>query len=134
MMAQERTRYGGLTGDACEYAIVDDQIFLYPAPASGSYELLYLPQPPDISDYDDADLIDVVCIYGEMYLLWGVAAKALSKGESDVRFAMSERDRAGQQLLKWALERDANEPRRRVLDEEYNDMLFGRDPDFWRNR
>lgn len=131
LMAQERTRYGGATGDACEYAIVDDQIFLYPKPSSGSYEVIYIPQPPDISSYADADLIDVVCIYGEAFLIWGVAVKALAKSEGDLRAAMAERDRAGARLMEWAAERDANEPRRRVLDTEYMDG-WGRDPDWGR--
>lgn len=131
LMAQERSRYGGATGEAVAYAIVDNQIVFYPNPASGTYELIYNTQPPDISSYSDSDMIDVVCIYGEAYLLWGVAVKALSKGESDVRLAVAERDRAAMQLMKWASERDANEPRRRVLDTEYTDM-FGRDPDWGR--
>lgn len=116
LMAQERTRYGGVEGIAYEYAIVDNLVYFYPEPQSGTYELLYIPQPPDISAYADADLIDVVCIYGEAFLLWGVAVKALSKSEGDVRLALAERERAAQKLLEWAAERDANEPRRRVLD------------------
>lgn len=134
LMAQERTRYGGSTGEAVEYAIVDDQIFLYPTPSSGDYELIYIPQPPDISSYANGDLIDVVCIYGEAFLLWGVAVKALAKSEGDIRAAMAERDRAGVRLMEWAAERDANEPRRRVLDDEYDSFVGGRDPDFWRYR
>lgn len=134
LMAQERTRYAGDTGEACEYAIVDDQIFLYPNPTSGDYELIYNPQPPDISSYADSDLIDVVCTFGEGFLLWSVAVKALSKSEADVRLAIAERDRCEQRLLEWATERDANEPRRRVLDREYEDAVSGRDPDFWRFR
>lgn len=131
LMAQERTRYGGATGDACEYAIIDDQVFLYPKPSSGDYEIIYIPQPPDISAYADSDMIDVVCIYGEAFLIWGVAVKALAKSEGDLRAAMAERDRAGARLMEWAAERDANEPRRRVLDTEYMDG-WGRDPDWGR--
>lgn len=119
LMPGERARFAGQTGDALEYAIVDDQIFLYPNPPSGSYQLLYIPQPPDISSYSGTDQIDVVCIYGEQFLLWGVAVKAKAKSESDVRLAMAERDRAGQKLMEWAAERDANEPRRRLVDDEY---------------
>lgn len=131
LMTQERQRYGGLTGDAREYAIVDDQIFLYPKPSTGTYQLLYVPQSPDLSELDDSELIDVVCPHGEAFLLWGVAVKALSKSEGDLRAAMAERDRCQQGLLSWALERDANEPRRRVLDTEYMDG-WSRDPDWGR--
>lgn len=118
LMPGERSRFAGQTGDAFEYAIIDDQIFLYPTPSSGSYELLYIPQPTDLTTLADDDLVDVVCIYGEAFLIWGVAVKALSKSESDVRLAMAERDRSAQRLLEWAAERDANEPRRRVIDSD----------------
>ncbi len=131
MMAQERQRYGSSTGgEPCEYALVDDQIVIYPDPASGlTFELLYIPQPPDVSDYDDADELDVVCIHGESFLIWSVTVKALSKSESDVRLAMAERDRAGQKLLEWAIERDANEPRRRYFDLDDHDT-----ENIWRSR
>lgn len=116
-MTQERSRYGGVTGDAYEYAIVDDQIYLYPTPSSGTYQLIYIPQPPDLSDYDDADIVDLVCGFGEAYVIWGTAIKAMAKGEGDVRLAMAERDRLAARLMEWAAERDATEPRRRVLDQ-----------------
>lgn len=132
LMVQERTRYGGVTGDAVEYALVDDQVFLYPKPGSGTYKMLYIAQATDITTKVDADLIDVVCNYGEAFLIWGVAVKALSKMEADVRLAMAERDRNAQKLLEWAIERDANEPRRRVVDDEY-DWPRG-DPSGWWNR
>lgn len=119
LMPGDRSKFAGQTGDALEYAIVDDQIFLYPNPTSGSYELLYIPQPPDLTTFADDDYIDVVCIYGEAFLIWGTVVKALAKSESDVRLAMAERDRAAQKLMEWAAERDANEPRRRVVDDEY---------------
>ncbi len=120
LMVQERSRYAGQTGDALEYAIVDDLIYLYPKPSSGDYQLLYISQPTDLTALADDDLVDVVCIFGEAFLLWGVAVKALSKSESDVRLAIAERDRCAQRLMEWACERDANEPRRRVHDEVWD--------------
>jgi hypothetical protein len=116
LMAQERVRFSGREGPAVEYAIIDDQIVLYPKPAHGEYELIYIPQPTDLSTYADDEAVDVVCIHGEAFLIWGAAVKAMSKGEADVRLALGERDRCAQRLLEWAAERDANEPRRRVLD------------------
>lgn len=132
LMAQERTRYDTATRThAAEYAIVDDLIYLYPRPDSGTYELIYIAQPPDISAYADGDMIDMVCIYGEAFLVWGVTVKALSKSESNVQLAMMERDRNGQKLLEWAAERDANEPRRRVLEDGYE---MRTDASGWWNR
>lgn len=135
LMVQERSFFNNsTTGVACEYAIIDNQIFLYPRPASGSYQLLYIPQPPDISSYADTDEIDTVCIFGEGFLIWGVALKALSKSESDVRLAIQERDRMAQRLMEWAAERDATEPRRRIYDTEYEDGMYPFDPAGWGNR
>lgn len=135
LMAQERVRYAGRTGQAIEYAIIDDQIVLYPKPSSGDYELIYIPQPTDLTSLADDDLVDVVCIYGESYLLWATAVKALSKSEADVRLALAERDRNAQRLLEWAAERDANEPRRRVLEPGAGgEDMIGADPGGWWNR
>lgn len=103
---QQRHRFGTSTGTATSYSLVDDQIYLYPRPSSGSYELLYIPQPPDISTYADSDLIDVVCIYGAQFLVYGVAALVLSKSESDQRGWLARQQRAEQKLIEWAATRD----------------------------
>jgi hypothetical protein len=103
--AQERHLYAGTTGDAVAYSLIDDQLFLYPLPSSGTYEMLYIPQPPDITSYVDADLIDVVNIYGAQFLVYGVAALVLAKGESDQRGWLARQQRAEQKLIEWAAQR-----------------------------
>jgi hypothetical protein len=105
LLAQERHQVSGLTGDGEYYSLIDDQIFLYPVPSSGNYELLYIPQAPDLTTYDDADKLDVVNIYGEQFLVYGVAALAKSKSESDVRFFLARQQRAEQKLIEWAAQR-----------------------------
>lgn len=132
IMAQERARFAGRSGsEARVFALVDDRIYLYPTPPSGqTYELLYIPQPPDLGSYADADVVDLVTPDGEAFLVWGVAVKALSKGEGDVRLALAERDAARGRLLEWAAERSINEPRRIIVDSGD----WPSDPAEWRNR
>lgn len=113
LMPYERARLAGQTGDAIGYSIVDDQIRLYPNPSSGSYELLYIPQPPDLSSYADGDLVDLVCADGEAFLIWGVSVLAKSKSESDVRLAQEREVAASQRLLEWSVNRSLSQPRRR---------------------
>jgi len=119
IMAQERARWAGRVGsEAIVFALVDDRIYLYPTPPSGqTYELLYIPQAPDLTAYDDTDLVDVVNAEGEAFLIWGVAVKAMSKGESNVQLAIAEREAARQRLHEWAVVRAFNQPRRRVVDD-----------------
>lgn len=137
IMAQERARWAGRSagGDAVVFAHVDDLIYFYPTPPSGqTYELLYIPQPPDLSDYGDAEVIDLVTSDGEAALIWSVAVKALSKSESDVRLAMAERDAARQRLLEWAVAKSLLQPRRRQIDEfDQSDMPIS-DADWRFNR
>lgn len=123
LMPYERARYAGQTGDAIGYAHVDDQIYLYPNPSSGTYAMLYIPQSPDLSDYADADLVDTVCADGEAFLIWGASVLAKSKSESDVRLAMEREAAARDRLLEWAVNKSMSQPRRRP---EPNWVGFGR--------
>lgn len=132
LMVQERNRFAGQTGDALYYALSDDDIFLYPKPASGTYEMTYIPQSTDVSAYTDVDLLDVVTPDGEAFLIWGVAVKALAKSESDVMLAIQEREAARARLVEWATLRCFNSPRRRQIVEE-DDLSVG-DPGGWWNR
>lgn len=113
LMVHERDRLAGQTGDALGYTLVDDQIYLYPNPSSGSYQLLYIPQSPDLSSYADGDLVDVVNPDGEAFLIWGVCVLAKSKSESDVSLAMAREDDARERLQVWAVNRSMSEGRRR---------------------
>lgn len=115
LMAQERNRFAGLRGDAVAFAHVDDQIILYPLPPAGqTYQIVYVPQPPDLTAYEDATLIDLVTPDGEAFLLWGVAVMALAKEESDTATARGERDAARERIYTWAVMRSINNPRRQM--------------------
>lgn len=133
IMVQERHRWIGLTGEAFAYALVDDAIVLYPKPASGTYKLLYIPQPPDLSAFADGDAVDVVTPDGESFLLWGTAVKALAKSETDVNLAMAEREQARVRLQEWANMRSFNQPRRRIVRDGFADY-DPIDPSGWWNR
>ncbi len=109
LQPQQRHRFGATTGTKAEaYALIDGSIYLYPNPSSGDYQLLYIPQPPDITDFEDADVIDVVNIYGAQFLVYGVAALVLAKSESDQRGWMARQERAEKKLQIWAAKRDFN--------------------------
>jgi hypothetical protein len=105
---QERNCYAGSVGDASGYEVVGQNVVLRPKPSSGSYELIYVPQPPDLTVLQDTDTVDVVTIDGLEFLVWGVTVKALSKKEGDVRLAMSEREAARARLIEWAVRREMN--------------------------
>jgi hypothetical protein len=114
-MVQERDRWSGITGTARVYSLVDDQLYLWPTPASGTYEWRYIPQATDLASYGDSDAVDVVTPEGERFLIWCVAVKALAKSESDVSLALQERDQAKAALLEWATMRAFNNPRRTIV-------------------
>lgn len=122
LMISERNDYAGSTGEALYFTFVDDQLFLYPNPSSGTYELTYVPQSPDLSSYADADLVDLVTPDGEAMLIWGVAALARSKSESDVRLHLDREAAAAERLRFWAANRSLTEARHRtpwIADDPY---------------
>jgi hypothetical protein len=131
VMIQERAAVVGRTGEAYAYAIIGQNVELYPVPGSGSYKHIYIPQPPDISGAIDATSVDVVTPDGEAFLIWGVAVKALSKGEADVRVAMAEREAARERLRTWAQLRSFVQPRRRVLGDAFAFDLGSDAGDWW---
>jgi hypothetical protein len=136
IMVQERSRWTGNTGEARAYALADDQLYLYPRPASGTYLWLYIPQASDLSQFADADVVDVVTPDGERFVIWCTAVKALAKSESDVQLAMTERDIAREALREWAVLRAFNAPRRRIIrDGDGHDEYWGpHDAANWWNR
>lgn len=131
IMAQERNVFAGQTGVAQAYALVDDQIRLYPIPPTGQkYELIYIPQPPKLGDQADGYAVDVVTADGEAFIIWGVAVQALRKEDGDLRDAKQEREEARARIADWAAMRAFHEPRRRMPGD---DMLGGwSDPAEWR--
>jgi hypothetical protein len=114
LMHQEEPYVKGTTGDARYWTLVDDRLYLYPAPSSGSYKWYFIAQSTDLSDYANDQVVDVVSPHGEAFLIWGVAVKALAKSESSVQLAMAERDAARERLEYWAAQRVIGEGRRRV--------------------
>lgn len=118
-LPQERGVLSGSTGSrAKRYEFRDDTFFLYPTPPTGqSYELLYVPQATDLSEYADDDLVDCVTAEGEAYVIWATLVKAKSKSESDVRLAVGERDRLAKIVEQWAINRMMIEPHRRIVSD-----------------
>lgn len=134
LMPTEQAAWSGLTGEAHRYALVDDQLYFFPNPSSGTYKWRYIAQSPDLSSEADATLVDVVTPDGEAFLIWGVAVKALSKSEADVSVAMTEREQARGRLRDWAIQRAMTQPRRLVQPEYGADNAWGYDPSDWRWR
>jgi len=94
-MEQEVAQLQGVPGDAYKYSLIDDRLYLYPTPPAGQvYEMLYVPQPTDLSTYTDGSVVDVVTPDGEAFIVWGVSIKAMHKSESDVSLAVMEREAA----------------------------------------
>jgi hypothetical protein len=113
------------SGTARFYALVDDRIYVYPTPASGqTYELLYIPQPPDLSEYADDDVIDLVTADGEACLIWGVAALAKSKASQDSSLHLKKQEDHRYKLQGWAAERALAHARRRPAADEYAESGF----------
>lgn len=134
-MPQEQPFFGGVTGDARYYCQIDDQLFLFPTPPSGqTYVWRYIGQPPDLSTYDDDDLIDVVTPDGEAFLIWATAVKALAKSESDVQLAMMEREATRARLEEWAQLKAFTQPRRQIAVDEYGGSPWIDPADFWWGR
>ncbi len=123
---QERTRLVGLTsgGPAHYYGLEGPNIALYPVPASGTYKHLYVPQPADLSTSADATVVDLISIYGEKFVIWGVASVAQHKGSGSQQRAVDEHKKASDQLEYWACLRALNQPSYRVPDDA-SEMRMG---------
>jgi hypothetical protein len=129
LMHQEEAYLRSQTGDARYWTLVDDQLFLYPKPSSGTYCWYYIPQPTDLASYADADIVDVVSPHGEAFLIWSVVVKAKAKSEEDVRLAVQEREAARARLIEWATLR-ALESRRPFVRDAV-DAIGSDDADWW---
>ena len=111
LQPMDRFRFRGRTGEAHFYIVVGQVVELYPTPSSGTYKMVYIPQPTDLSAASDSTSVDVVSADGEAFILWGVAVKAKSKSSDDVQVAMMEREAARQRLFAWAVQRSFASPR-----------------------
>lgn len=113
LQPHEEAAYRGRTGIAAGWLHVDDQLFLCPAPASGTFKWFYIGQPTDLSAYTDADIVDVISPAGESFLVWGVAILAKAKGGKDVQLALAEKERARTRLQFESASRNLTDPKTR---------------------
>lgn len=109
----QEVAYKGLTGDAVGWTLVDDQLFLYPKPSSGSYKWYYSQQPTDISDYADGDIVDVAVPAGKAFMIYGTAALALLHHKQDASAALMLQEKARGRVQWEAANRNASEVRTR---------------------
>lgn len=132
MMAQERTWVDQpwITGTFARFfETVDDQILLYPTPPTGqTYQLLYIPQAPDLTSADDAELVDVVTPDGEAFITYGIAALVLARKDQEASLMQQEREAAKKRLSEWAGMRAFHQPRRQVVEDDWEDW----NPGGWR--
>ena len=133
---QERTRFSGLTGDAIGYSLVGQSVALFPVPSSGTYLHIYVPQAIDLSSLADSSTFDVVTGWGEPFLYWGVAVKALAKRKQDPTLAIAERNDARDKFMKDVEKRAMVNPRKRIpmpttLDWNAGGGWPGGGPDGW---
>ena len=132
IMAQEQSAASGPTGEATNYAIIGERIYLYPTPPTGqTYSHRYIAQPPDLND-GVTTTIDALSSDGEAFLIWGTAVKAKAKSDEDVSMFVAEREAARVRLTEWATLRMLNQPRRRIVDEGPD--FDGVDASDWRYR
>lgn len=135
MMLQQRN-YGSATSGqtASGYAIVGQNVRLYPTPPSGqTYYHVYIPQPADISANADGTNVDVVNSHGEAYVINAMAAVALAKEEADASFVISQREKAEANFNVWAANRLMESSRRPQVEGDYYDR-FGEDAGDYRDR
>jgi hypothetical protein len=114
----EEAAYKGTTGEAAAWALVDDQLYLYPNPSSGTYKWYYQQQPTDLSSYADGDIVDVVLPAGEAFFLWGIGLLALQRQQKNVQLAMTEKEKARERLQFEAAQRNAREVMQREPDDD----------------
>lgn len=76
----ERFRPGSVAGPASEYRMVGMTVVLYPKPASGTYELVYVPVPSTLSA--DGDVLDGVLGWEELVVI-DASIRVLEKEEAD---------------------------------------------------
>jgi hypothetical protein len=128
---QLRTYFVGLSSGApaAVWDIEGSSLALYPAPTSGTYKHIYVPQPTDYSTSADTQSIDFINIYGYTYTLWRVASILRDKGSEAQDRAIAEAERSKDQLEYWACLRAITEPSYRVPEDFHTPHFDG--VDFW---
>ena len=131
LLVQERSRLAGQTGEASHYQLIGSNIVLYPNPTAGTYKVLHIAQPTDISGTADGSNVDMICPAGERFQIWGMVSLAQHKSELNQQRAIGEWERARQDVRYWAANQDLINPPHHRYVEDYEARLYGSDPDFW---
>lgn len=113
LMVQERWIFGAVTGQARLFAFTGTSIVLYPKPSSGTYYHLYAPQPTDYSSASNGTSVDLLNTHGLSFVVWGMAALALHKGDDNQQRAVMERDAAKERFTEACVRRALTMPKRR---------------------
>lgn len=128
LQAEERVHRSGVSGScATAYAMVDDEIYLYPTPPAGDlYEMRYCPQPPELVEFNGElpIYVDVVTPDGLTFLLWSVAVLALAKSEQDPQLAMQQKE-AARERFTTSVQMRRQESLRRMVDRDDDDDAAG---------
>ena len=119
---QSEWRFKGQVGDAVAYALIDDQIYLFPSPSSGTYKLYFIQQATELSEYADDDIVDVACPAGMSYVIWATALIINGELEGNATLAMRERDKWEEEVRVWAASRSPD-PKQRPADDT-DDLLL----------
>ena len=128
LLAQERNVFTGTTasGWSVAYELIGYDLKLWPTPAgSQTYYVVYVPQPTDVSNAPDSEVIDVVIPAGEQFFTWSLALAGAVKEESDqVPYIERKIEQYRQRLRTWATEREMYTPKRRFTHGSLNTASF----------
>jgi len=130
--SHEQVWLDALTGTVALYfAVVDDRVYLYPTPSTGqTYEMLYIPQAPDLSGYASDACVDVVSADGEACVIWGVAALAKIKASQDAQVYLQKQEQHRDRLQGWAADRLIAYAQTRPAADEYAERHGGEEGDW----
>ena len=103
--------------EAAAWALVGNNIRLYPTTTRGTYKHIYVPQPPDLSTAADDTLVDVLTSAGRDLVEWGTASVGLHRDNSSQSRALTERNEAEERLIEWAVHRSLTQPKRQKIIE-----------------
>jgi hypothetical protein len=125
---QERTYLIGSSsgGPAYFWAEEGTSLALYPTPTSGTYKHLYVPQPTDLSTAADSTSVDLINIYGQRLVIWGVASVIQHRGSASQERSLAEYKRAVDAVEYWACQRALLQPIYRIPSDVLEALRCGR--------
>lgn len=118
LMVQERNWSSGLVGagEAVAFRLVGEDVILYPTPPTGqTYQHVYVPTPPDLSNAADNTLLQMATLDGEQFVIWAVSALLKHKVGMDSQVDREEREASRERVQFWAAQRSLHNGRRRVV-------------------